>query len=380
MSNNMMRAMAIQNGFGKDLSIIESPIPTPKGEEILVKTTFSGVCHSDLHLWEGFFDMGNGNLRKIDRPFPIVPGHEFEGEIVAMGPDVPASANLKMGVSYAIFPWLGCAESSCPHCGNGDTYNLCERPNTQKWIDGRDYTKGGGYSSHQLVPSYRYLINYTGALPKGLGCIYMCSGLTAYSALSKCKLDDRHKPIHVEDLLILGLGGLGFQAMGFAEAMHGKGFLCADIDESKLEYAAKTYSCKTYNAAKDGEIERLRAESRGGGGINTVIDFVGSEKSFAFGSSCLRKGGRVIVVGLLGGAMASPIPAFPMSQRTVRGSFVGSLGETNEMMELLRSNGGITVPPHTFKSIHEASKCLRDLQKSGILGRQIMRHDWDGKM
>ena len=71
---------------------------------------------------------------------------------------------------------------------------------------------------------------------------------------------------------------------------------------------------------------------------------------------------------------------FPMSQRTVRGSFVGSLGETNEMMKLLRSNGGITVPPHTFKSIHEASKCLRDLQKSGILGRQIMRHDWDGKM
>ena len=69
-----------------------------------------------------------------------------------------------------------------------------------------------------------------------------------------------------------------------------------------------------------------------------------------------------------------------MSQRTVRGSFVGSLGETNEMMELLRSNGGITVPPHTFKSIHEASKCLRDLQKGGILGRQIMRHDWDGKM
>ena len=67
----------------------------------------------------------------------------------------------------------------------------------------------GGYSSHVLVPHYKYLIDCKGILPEGLGCVYMCSGLTAYSALKKVGAPPRGGG----DVLILGLGGLGFQGL-----------------------------------------------------------------------------------------------------------------------------------------------------------------------
>ena len=126
--------------------------------------------------------MGNGNttgakaqVESGAKSFPIVLGHEFEGEVIATGPNVPEGL-FQSGKSYAIFPWLGCDgdDPSCPQCsGPTETMNLCESPKTRKYIDGRNHLKGGGYSSHQLVPSYRYLLDYTGALPEGLGCVYM---------------------------------------------------------------------------------------------------------------------------------------------------------------------------------------------------------------
>merc|ERR1712048_1539962 len=119
----------------------------------------------------------------------------------------------------------------------------------------------GGYASHILVPHYKYLIDYTGALPEGLGCVYMCSGLTAFSAL-EAAFASRNPPRTGEDLVILGCGGLGFQALTMANAKYGAPLAC-DIEDAKLAEAARL-GCKTFHSGKKESIKAIRDHSKGG--------------------------------------------------------------------------------------------------------------------
>jgi len=129
----MLRTHAVVE-FGKPLQIVERPLPVPKNEEVLVRNTFAGMCHSELHLWEGHFDAGGGNKLPIRSPRPHTLGHEIEGEVIAIGPNVPKDLFAK-GKSYAIFPWLGCEKETCVHCRTKDTYNYCQSPATKKFAD-----------------------------------------------------------------------------------------------------------------------------------------------------------------------------------------------------------------------------------------------------
>ena len=72
--------------FGKPLQKFEEANPAPQGTEVLVRITAAGVCHSDVNLWEGYFDMGGGNKISLMNP-PRTMGHEIVGEVVALGPD-----------------------------------------------------------------------------------------------------------------------------------------------------------------------------------------------------------------------------------------------------------------------------------------------------
>jgi D-arabinose 1-dehydrogenase-like Zn-dependent alcohol dehydrogenase len=181
--SGILRAQAVVE-FGAPLQVVERPIPALKPDEVLVKTTYAGMCHSELHLWEGKFDLGPGRSIPVNNTFPHTLGHEIEGTVVACGENVPKGM-FTPGKSYAVFPWLGCEKNTCVHCHTKDTYNLCEArgDESKKFCDGRSMY--GGYASHSVVPHWRYLIDYEGALPEGLGCVYMCSGLTAFSGLKK---------------------------------------------------------------------------------------------------------------------------------------------------------------------------------------------------
>ncbi|MBI3677501.1 MAG: alcohol dehydrogenase catalytic domain-containing protein, partial [Proteobacteria bacterium] len=101
--------------FGKPLQALETPTPTPKGTEVLLKVHNAGVCHSDVHIHDGYFDLGGGNkLPMANIKLPHTMGHEIEGEVVAVGPDVK---DIKVGARYAAFPWIGCGK--CPACERG---------------------------------------------------------------------------------------------------------------------------------------------------------------------------------------------------------------------------------------------------------------------
>ena len=183
--------------FGKPLERIKTETPSPQGKEVLLKVTYGGVCHSDVHIQDGYFDLGGGNQLPLGGTMnlPHTLGHEIEGEVVSIGSDVK---DIKVGENVVAFPWIGCGK--CATCDSGDEH-LCNAPR-QLGIQ-----LAGGFSDYCLVPDEKYLLDYTGIKP-GLAATYMCSGLTAFGALKK--INHVSKDDHI---LILGLGGVGMLSL-----------------------------------------------------------------------------------------------------------------------------------------------------------------------
>ncbi len=102
-----------------------------------------------------------------------------------------------------------------------------------------------------------------------------------------------------------------------------------------------------------------------------MVDFVGSEASFAFANAAIRKGGRIIVVGLFGGSMSMPLPMFPLRAFSIIGSFVGTLADAQEMMAIVRA-GKVDPIPYATRPLAQANQTLDDLKAGRIVGRVVL--------
>ena len=163
-----MRAMQVIE-WGKPLELREYPTPEPTGKEVLMRITACGVCHSDLHIWSGQFDLGDGEIidlesRGVKPPFTM--GHEPLGTVEALGPDAEGVA---VGESYIVYPWIGCG--SCPHCDKGDDL-MCAAPRV---IGTR---VDGGYADYVIVPDVKYLIDYAD-VPQDLALVSASPGCSS---------------------------------------------------------------------------------------------------------------------------------------------------------------------------------------------------------
>ena len=338
--------------FGAPLVRTEEAPPTPTGTEVLVRITASGVCHSDLHIADGFFDLGGGE--KLDLrggiALPRTLGHEIAGEAIAAGPE----ANVALGKTYIVYPWIGCG--ICGPCMLG-LEHLCARPRALG--AGAD----GGYSDHVLVPHARYLVDL-GGLPPDLAATYACSGLTAYSALLKVE------PLATgENVLIVGAGGVGGAAIRLAKTLFGIAPVVADIDERKRESARAAGASQAVDPA-DPSVRKALAKATGGG-FAAVLDFVGSERTAEFSLSLVRKGGKYIVVGLYGGALHMALPLLPLRGISIVGSYVGSLGELNELVALANTGKGPTIPLER-RPLADVQTALTNLREGSVAGRIVL--------
>ncbi|MEK9969874.1 MAG: alcohol dehydrogenase, partial [Ferrovibrio sp.] len=303
--------------FGKPLTMTEKPVPQPKGREVLVRVEKCGVCHSDLHIWEGYFDLGGGRRAVAANggaALPLTPGHEITGTVEATGPD---ATTARPGQRRLVFPWIGCG--TCPPCRDGNEH-LCAgaQKSIGVFID-------GGYASHVLVPDEKYLLDI-GALDPALAATYACSGLTAYSALKKI---GPLKPEH--SLLIVGAGGVGLNAVALAKAITGAAPIVADLDPAKRAMAMQLGAKDAIDPRADGALKGLLKAT---GGVMGAVDFAGSNASFEFAYGALRKAGHLVTVGLLGGTATLPIGLHVMKGVSVSGSYVGSLAELRELLDL----------------------------------------------
>jgi D-arabinose 1-dehydrogenase-like Zn-dependent alcohol dehydrogenase len=339
--------------FGAALEPVDGAAPEPKGSEVLLRVTACGVCHSDLHLRDGYFGMGEDRKLDLSRgiPLPHVLGHEIVGEVVALGPD---AKGVRRGDRRVVYPWIGCGE--CAVCARGDE-QLCAKPRAL------GVNLAGGYADHVLVPHPRYLIDFAG-IAEELACTYACSGLTAYGALKKVAPLGEHDP-----LLIIGAGGVGLAAVHMAKQVTGVAPIVADIDEAKREAAMKAGARASLDPSEDAATKNLVRAT--GGGVAAAIDFVGADSSFQFGFDALRKGGKLVSVGLLGGAFRLALPLLPLRAISLIGSYVGTLADLRDLIELGRS-GAIPAIPVSPRPLAEVEAALQDLKAGRIVGRAVV--------
>ena len=340
------------SAYGEPLALVKYPNPEPSGTEVLLRVNACGVCHSDVHLRHGFFEMGGD--RKLDvrsvRSLPFTLGHEIAGEVVAVGPD----AYAEVGDLRVVFPWIGCGD--CYVCA-ADNGHLCMNPRALgTHVD-------GGFADHVLVPHSRYLFEY-GNVPPALACTYACSGLTAYSALLKVR--DRVD----SQLVLIGAGGVGFAGLQIAKAMMDVDLIVVEIDPLKMRAAAEAGAAHVIDASDEDAGRELKKLT--GGGCAAVIDFVGSEASASFGFRSVAKSGVLVMVGLFGGSLNIPLPLLALKDLTIQGSSgSGSLAEMGELMRMVRE-GSVDPIPLEPRPLSTADESLQDLEEGHVLGRIVL--------
>ncbi|MGE0153651.1 MAG: alcohol dehydrogenase [Reyranellaceae bacterium] len=346
--------------FGAPLALSERPTPQPRGTEVLLKVLAAGMCHSDVHMWEGYFDMGGGRkLTQTERglKLPHTMGHEIAGELVAFGPDAAAAAEvagLKPGGRYLVYPWVGCGR--CEVCRDGDE-QLCLTP---RFIG---LHVAGGYADHVIVCHPRYLVDIEDLSPAE-AALFACSGLTAYGALRK--LGDR---LQRSPTVIVGAGGLGLMALNLHRAMKGKAAVVVDVDPAKRAAALAAGAAAAIDGAAADAVQQIKQAV--GGPVFSIVDLVGSGQTLAMGIDCLTKSGKLVVVGLFGGKVEIPTPLIPQKAMTIQGSYVGSLQELRDLLQLVRRTRMPSIPIDR-RALNQADAALRQLQAGRVLGRVVL--------
>lgn len=340
---------------GEPLKLNEQPTPEPKGSEILLKVLAAGVCHSDLHIWDGYYELGAGKrLRLEDRglKLPLTMGHENVGEVVAVG---PKARGVKVGDKRLVYPWIGCG--TCAVCKRGED-QLCPAP---RFLG---VYRDGGYATHLMVPHAKYLLPYSKAMQPAQVAPLACSGLTAYGALKKLGTLIKREPV-----VVIGAGGLGLMCIAILKLMKGKGAIVVDIDPVKRKAALEAGALAAIDGKAPDALAQLKEAA--GGGVWGAIDFVGSEATARLGVDSLVKGGTLIMVGLFGGEITLPLPFIPMRAMRLQGSYTGSLKELSELVKLI-GNRKLPLVPTKTQPLEGAQTVIDDLKAGKVVGRVVL--------
>lgn len=338
---------------GEPLKCNEAPTPEPAGTEVLLKVLAAGVCHSDLHLADGWFDLGGGkrlSLAERGMKLPVTLGHENIGKVVAIGPD---AKGVRIGARMLAHPWIGCG--TCGACRRGEE-NLCRA------MKSLGVFSNGGYADYMIVPHPRYLFEI-GDLPPERAAPLACSGVTTFGALKKVPT------LATEPTVIVGAGGLGLMCLDLHQKMGGHSAIVIDVDPAKREAAREAGAAHVVDGGAANAAQQIVDLTQGGAWA--VIDLVGSSQSARVGYDSLIKGGKYIIVGLYGGDLTVSLPPIPMRALTIQGSYVGSLPEMAELMDLVRRTGPPHVPVAT-RPLGDVNVVMEQLRAGRVIGRVVL--------
>jgi D-arabinose 1-dehydrogenase-like Zn-dependent alcohol dehydrogenase len=340
---------------GKPLQKILHDTPKPTGTEVLVRITRSGVCHSDLHIWDGYFDWGGGKKFYVKERGCIPPftlGHEPFGIVEALG---PKAKGAKIGQKRIVYPWIGCGK--CAICKSGQD-NYCVSGSRFLGVN-----RPGAYASHVLVPDPKYLVDSSG-IDDAFAATLACSGLTTYSAAAKLP------ELGPKDwVAVIGCGGLGLVCVSVLRARGVKNIIACDIEPARLDAAKKLGARLTLDTRLPDAPQKLQALAMGQ--LAGAIDLVGMPATVALGLAALRKGGRFVLCGLFGGELVHPLPPFAQRAIGLVGSYVGNLQELKEVVALAKKKK-LKPMPVSVRPAAEVTDILENLKAGKVLGRVVL--------
>ena len=364
-----MHAWAVVEN-GAPLQRIELPTPEPSGTEVLVEVTHCGVCHSDLHFWDGFYELGGGKRMMLsDRgvTLPRAIGHEILGRVAKLGPDaaMPGPAMLEsdivqVGDRRIVYPWIGCG--TCRRCRAGED-NLCAN------MRSLGVMQDGGFASHVLVPHPRYLVD-PGDVDPAVAATFGCSGITVLSAIRKVM------PLEPSDsVALVGAGGLGLAAIGMLRALGHEAIISVDLSAEKRQAALNAGATAVVDGSRPDVAAAIMQAA--GGPVLAAIDFVNGSGTARFVLDALAKGGRMVQVGIFGGEITLPLIGFIFRANAIMGSLTGTVGDLHEVARLAR-DGKLAPLPVTTVPKDEANAALMRLRDGRVTGRLVLTAEMDG--
>jgi alcohol dehydrogenase, propanol-preferring len=337
------------------LEVQQVETPRPRGSQVLVKVESSGVCHSDIHLWEGGYEGLEGQfLKTTDRgvKYPLTPGHEIAGVVDSLGEE---AEGFTKNEKVLVYPWIG--EGRCPACRIGQE-NLCDKPRSL------GVYRDGGYAEYVLVPSYRYLLKMDEDMDANASATLSCSALTAYGAIKNADL----KPN--DNVVIVGAGGLGLMAIQLAKAVTGSKIIAMDLNDEKLEAAKNNGADNIINSRKEDPVNAVM-ELTDKMGADAVVDFVNASKTVESNIQFLRKRAKLVLVGLFGGELKLSLVSMPTRAYRLIGSYTGTLSEMVELVSLARRGVIKPLVSNQFR-LNQATEALTMLKEGKILGRGVI--------
>jgi uncharacterized zinc-type alcohol dehydrogenase-like protein len=282
-------------------------------KDVRIDIRFCGVCHSDIHFTRGEWG---------EVPYPAIPGHEIAGVVAEVGPEVTRfAAGDRVGV--------GCMVNSCRECEN------CRRGDEQYCIPGNTQTYGsvdrdgtvtrGGYSDHVVVDE-EFVLRIPDGLELDVAAPLLCAGITTYSPLRHWGAGPGKR------VGIVGLGGLGHMAVKLAAAMGAEVTVLSrtlDKQEDGLKLGAGDYRA-TSDAATFKELA---------GHFDLIINTVSAKLPIGRFLGLLTTDGALVNVGAPPEPLSVPVFTLLLQRRSFAGSAIGSIRETQEMLDFCAEHG-----------------------------------------
>jgi uncharacterized zinc-type alcohol dehydrogenase-like protein len=269
---------------------------------------FAGICHSDIHTVRSEW----GEPR-----YPVVPGHEIAGVVTAVGSEV---TKYKVGDRVGV----GCFVDSCRECDNCKagleqyctgggmvgTYNAVLKDGEQTY---------GGYSG-AIVVDESYVLRIPDSIPLDAAAPLLCAGITLYSPLRHWNAGPG------KQVAIIGLGGLGHMGVKLAKAL-GAHVTVLSQSLKKMEDGLRLGADEYYATSDPGTFARLA------GRFDVIVNTVSANLNMGEYLNLLAVDGTLVELGIPEHPM--PVPVFPLAsgRRSLSGSMIGGIGETQEMLD-----------------------------------------------
>jgi len=293
---------------GKDIRIEEMPEPDFGRDDVLVRVKAVGICGSDLHAYEGI------SKRRVP---PLVMGHEMAGEIADVGENVEI---LQKKDRVVVYPVLSCGE--CEYCRSGNE-NLCRD------IRFMGLHVPGGFAEYVAVPVDRCY-----KIAPGLAFEKAC--LTEPLAVAVHVADS--SPIRANDsILIIGAGAVGSMITQVVRLRTSGRIIVTDILGSRLDLAKKLGADVAINSREKDAVEEV-LKLTDGKGVDVSIEVVGIQSTVQQALASVKKGGTVIVVGLLEKNMEIDMMRVVTNQLELHGSYIYSHYDFRSSMGLIASD------------------------------------------